>query len=155
MRLISGIKCALSSRVKSEHSISSPERIADIVKAYLDQRADQLEPAGDGARSGRRFAWCGDVLDFLTDGIEDHVTEQGFTFRGSYPGPLRLWDEDQQPDGEHARRFWAVAFECKTGRPVANVCTVFFHRHDRVALPRAPLVLAVAIESMVDQEPLA
>ncbi len=138
--------------MKIQRPPSSPEQISDIVKAYLDQRAGQIEPAGDRARPGHRFAWCGDVLDFLTDGIEDHVTAQGFTFRGRYPGPLRLWDEDQQPDGEHARRFWSVAFDCLTGRPLANVCTVFFHRHDRVALPRAPLVVAVAVESEVTRE---
>ncbi len=138
--------------MKSQRPLCSPEQIAGIIKAYLDQRAEQVAPPGDGSRSGQRFAWCGDVLDFLAHGIEEHVAAEGFTFRGRYPGPLRLWDEDQQPDGEHARRFWAVAFDCATGRPLARVCTVFFHRHDRVALPRAPLVLAFAVEAEADRE---
>lgn len=141
--------------MKNQRPPASPEQISGTVKAYLDERAGLIAPAGDGSRCGRRFAWCGDVLDFLADGIEDHVTARGFTFRGGFPGPLRLWDEDQEPDGEHARRFWAVAFDCTTGRPLANVCTVFFHRHDRVVLPRAPLVLAFAVESGTDGERIA
>lgn len=141
--------------MQSQRPPSSPEQIAGIVKAYLDQRAGEISPSGDGSRAGQRFTWCGDVLDFLAGGIEAHVTPQGFTFRDAYPGPLRLWDEDQEPDGEHARRFWAVAFDCATGRPLARVCTVFFHRHDRIALPRAPLVLGFGIASEADRERIA
>lgn len=140
--------------VSSQRPAASPEQISGIVKAYLDQRAGLITSSGDGSLSGRRFAWCGEVLDFLAEGIEDHVAPRGLTFRGVYPGPLRLWDEDREPDGEHARRFWSMAFERASGRPLAHVCTVFFHRHDRVALPRAPLVLAFGVGSEVDQERL-
>lgn len=141
--------------MRKERRPSSPEQISAAIKAYLDLRAGQLAPEGDWSKSAGRFSWCGEVLAFLADGLEAYAAARGFTFRGGYPGPLRLWDEDQQPDGEHARRFWTTAVDRETGRPLASICTVFFHRHDRVALPRPPLVLAFEVASSVDEEPQA
>jgi hypothetical protein len=64
----------------------------------------------------------------------------GITFAHPFPGPLRLMDEVQRADGQHVRRFLTVALH--HGCPIARICTFFFHRHDQISLPQAPLVMA-------------
>lgn len=134
----------------------TPEGISEAVRSYVEARLSLVAPAGDWTRCNGRFTWCGDVLEFLVEGLERHVAQQGFTFREPFPGPIRLWDEDQHPDGEHVRRFWTVAVDKASGRPIARLCTLFFHRHDSVALPRSPQIVAFPPDFQVDriEEPL-
>jgi hypothetical protein len=117
----------------------TPETLSQAVEKYLDERQAQILPSGDRSAGGRRFGWCGDVLEFLVEGLTDRLAARGITFASQFPGPFRLWDEEQHADGEHVRRFWTVALE--RGCPVARLCTFFFHRHDTPALPRAPRVV--------------
>jgi hypothetical protein len=121
---------------------TSPDSLARQLQAYLAERHKQIGQIGadDRTADGRRFGWCGEVLDFLVEGAAERMAGRGITFTNPLPGPFRLWDEDQQPDGEHVRRFWTTAL--LHGCPIAKLCTVFFHRHDRPALPRPPQVLA-------------
>ncbi|MCW5797588.1 MAG: hypothetical protein KIT40_03745 [Nitrospira sp.] len=120
----------------------TPEVVGREIQAYVDERQRQLLPSGEASREGRRFSWCGDILDFLTDGLAERLAPMGITFTTPFPGPLRLMDEVQQPDGRHVRRFWTVALH--GGCPLARICTLFFHRHDQISLPQAPLVMAFA-----------
>ncbi len=120
----------------------TPQAITDAVQKFLDGRLAQVVPSEDWSWCEARFSWCGDLFDFLVEGLEDHTRSLGFRFEDPFPGPIRLWDEDQQADGEHLRRFWTTAVDISTGRPLAKLCTVFSHRHDRVALPRPPKVRA-------------
>ncbi len=118
----------------------TPAILSQTVQAHLDQRLEEIAPCGDWSRCNQQFSWCGDLFDFLVEGIEKRVAQMGVTFREAYPGPLKLWDEDQATDGTHVRRFWTMALE--QGCPIAKLCTFFFHRHDTVALPRPPQVVA-------------
>ncbi len=120
--------------------MKTPEAVSGALQDYLQKRWDQLVPTGERTRHGHRFTWCGEVLEFLTEGVTEYLASLGLECLWPYPGPFRLWDEDQHPDGEHVRRFWAVVVEHETRHPVAKLCTVFYHRHDRVAVPRPPRV---------------
>lgn len=126
--------------MKQNESFMTPESVGQAAQDYLDERRAQIVSSGDGTKSGRRFTWCGDVLEFLVEGLSERFAASGITFQSTFPGPFRLWDEDQQPDGEHVRRFWTVAL--LRGCPIAKLCTFFFHRHDRTAIPKPPRVVA-------------
>lgn len=117
----------------------TPEAVSQAVQVYLDERRALLDASGEGTACGRRFSWCGDVLEFLTEGVADRLAGLGITFQRPFPGPFRLWDEEQRPDGTHVRRFWTTALE--RGCPIAKLCTFFFHRHDQVAVPHPPRVV--------------
>ena len=120
----------------------TPEALSHEIQAYVAERQSELLPSGEASRDGRQFSWCGDILDFLTEGLAERLAAKGLTFTSTFPGPLRLMDEDQQPNGQHVRRFWTIALH--HGCPIARICTLFFHRHDQVSLPQAPLVVAYA-----------
>jgi hypothetical protein len=125
--------------MNGQQTSMTPETVSQAVQGYLDERCAQILPSGDRSSTGRRFGWCGDVLEFLVEGLSERLAARGITFQSPFPGPFRLWDEDQQPDGEHVRRFWTVALE--RGCPIAKLCTFFFHRHDRAAIPKPPRVV--------------
>ncbi|MEW6544675.1 MAG: hypothetical protein AB1411_13845 [Nitrospirota bacterium] len=129
---------------------TTPEAVSHAVEEYLGQRQAEILPAGDQSTGGRRFTWCGDVLEFLVEGLAERLAARGITFTSPFPGPLRLWDEDQQPDGQHVRRFWTTALE--RGCPIAKLCTFFFHRHDTPALPRAPKVVGFPPDYLEEPE---
>jgi hypothetical protein len=118
----------------------TPETLGRTVEEYLAARQTEILPPGDRNAEGRRFGWCGDVLEFLVEGLSERLAARGITFTNPFPGPFRLLDEDQQPNGEHVRRFWTTALS--RGCPIAKLCTFFFHRHDQTAIPRPPLVVA-------------
>ena len=120
----------------------TPEALSHEIQAYVAERQSELLPSGEASRDGRQFSGCGDILDFLTEGLAERLAAKGITFTNTFPGPLRLMDEDQQPNGQHVRRFWTIALQ--HGCPIARICTLFFHRHDQVSLPQAPLVVAYA-----------
>ncbi|MFM8551123.1 MAG: hypothetical protein ACKOCD_02240 [Nitrospiraceae bacterium] len=128
---------SLPAMPQTDRSSTTPESVAQAVQAYLDERPQLGRDLPEGARA---FAWCGDTFDYLIEGLTDRLAARGIDFTSAFPGPFRLWDEDQQPDGEHVRRFWTTALA--QGCPVARLCTYFFHRHDTPAIPRPPLVVA-------------
>jgi hypothetical protein len=117
----------------------TPEAVSLAIQDYLAERHSTILPSGDHAQDGRQFTWCGEVLEFLTEGLVERFAARGITFTKSFPGPFRLMDEDQQADGQHVRRFWTVALD--HGCPIAKLCTFFFHRHDQVPLPQPPQVV--------------
>jgi hypothetical protein len=117
----------------------TPVALSQALEEYLGERRAQILSSGERSASGYRFSWCGDVLEFLVEGLAERFAARGITFTSPFPGPFRLWDEDQHPDGEHVRRFWTTALD--RGCPVAKLCTFFFHRHDTPSLPRAPKVV--------------
>ena len=131
----------MSDRKTSPRELT-PEALNHEIQAYVAERQSELLPSGEASRDGRQFSWCGDILDFLTEGLAERLAAKGITFTNTFPGPLRLMDEDQQPNGQHVRRFWTIALQ--HGCPIARICTLFFHRHDQVSLPQAPLVVAYA-----------
>jgi hypothetical protein len=118
---------------------ATPESVSLDLQEYLAERQAKILPSGDQSLDGRRFTWCGDVLDFLIEGLVERFAARGITFTKPFPGPFRLMDEDQEADGRHVRRFWTVALS--HGCPIAKLCTLFFHRHDQVALPEQPQVV--------------
>lgn len=126
--------------MKRVETMKTPEALSVAVQEYLGERWDQLAPSGDRSCCGRQFAWCDEVLEFLTEGLDERLAGLGVECRSPYPGPFRLWDEEQHPGGEHVRRFWTVVVESGSGRPVAKLCTYFSHRHDTAAIPRLPRV---------------
>lgn len=130
--------------MKLSASAPSPQSVGDEIQAYVAERQSKLLASGEGSCDGRRFSWCGDILDFLTEGLDERLAARGITFTAAFPGPLRLMDEDQQPNGQHVRRFWTVALH--SGCPIAKICTLFFHRHDQVKLPQPPRVVAYALD---------
>ena len=128
----------------------TPETVGREIQTYVDERQRQLLPSGEASSDGHRFSWCGDILDFLAEGLAERVASLGITFSSPFPGPLRLMDEVQQPDGQHVRRFWTVALH--QGCPIARICTVFFHRHDQISLPQTPLVMAFATHRQASED---
>ena len=126
--------------MSTRESLITPEAVRQAVQKYLDERLALLDHSAEGASTGERFSWCGDVFEFLIDGLAERLAERGIVFQQRYPGPFRLWDEDQHPDGTHVRRFWTTALE--RGCPIAKLCTFFFHRHDQVPVPEPPRVVA-------------
>ena len=118
----------------------TPEHLSRTIEEYLAERQAELLPSGDRTKDGKRFTWCGDVLEFLTDGLAERLATSGITFSKSFPGPFRLMDEEQLTGGNHIRRFWTIALH--RGCPIARLCTYFFHRHDQVPLPQLPHVVA-------------
>lgn len=118
------------------------DTVSRDIEAFVVTRQVELLPSGEASKDGCRFSWCGEILDFLTEGLAERFATKGITFTDAFPGPLRLMDEDQQPNGQHVRRFWTVALH--HGCPVARICAYFFHRHDQVSLPRLPRVVAYA-----------
>lgn len=138
------------SYMKPSTSAPTPQSLGDEIQAYVVERQSKLLASGDASRDGRRFSWCGDILDFLTEGLDERLAARGITFTNAFPGPLRLMDEDQQPNGQHVRRFWTVALH--RGCPIARVCTLFFHRHDQVPLPQTPRVVAYALDQQDVQD---
>jgi hypothetical protein len=118
----------------------TPELLSRTIEDYLAERQAELLPSGDRTKDGKRFTWCGDVLEFLTDGLAERLATSGITFSKSFPGPFRLMDEEQLTGGNHIRRFWTIALH--RGCPIARLCTYFFHRHDQVPLPHPPHVVA-------------
>lgn len=122
----------------NQRTALTPEDIRHRIEAYLEERHAELLSSGEATKDGTRFSWCGDVLEFLIEGLTKRLADQGITFSKSFPGPFRLMDEDQSPTGDHVRRFWTTALD--HGCPIARLCTSFFHRHDRVTLPRLPTI---------------
>ena len=118
----------------------TPERLSRTIEDYFAERQTKLLPSGEQTKDGKRFSWCGDVLEFLTDGLAERLSASGITFSKSFPGPFRLMDEEQLAGGNHVRRFWTMALD--HGCPIARLCTHFFHRHDQVPLPQPPQVVA-------------
>ncbi len=118
----------------------TPDDIRLTIESYFAERHAELLSSGEATKDGKRFAWCGDVLEFLIEGLTKRLADQGITFSKSFPGPFQLMDEDQSPTGDHVRRFWTTALD--HGCPIARLCTSFFHRHDRVTLPRLPTITA-------------
>lgn len=131
------------SYMKSSTPPPTPQSLGEEIQAYVVERQNKLLVTGDASQDGRRFSWCGDILDFLTEGLDEKLAARGITFTNAFPGPLRLMDEEQQPNGQHVRRFWTVALH--QGCPIARICTFFFHRHDQVRLPQSPRVVAYAL----------
>jgi hypothetical protein len=124
----------------SHHTPLTPDHLRRTIEDYFAERQTELLPSGEQTKDGRRFSWCGDVLEFLTEGLVEHLATQSITFSKSFPGPFRLMDEEQLADGNHMRQFWTMALD--HGCPVARLCTYFFHRHDQVPLPRLPQIVA-------------
>jgi hypothetical protein len=118
----------------------TPEHLSRTIEDYFAERQAELLPSGDRTKDGKRFSWCGDVLEFLTEGLAERLAASGITFSKSFPGPFRLMDEEQLEGGNHIRRFWTMALD--HGCPLARLCTYFFHRHDQVPLPQPPHVVA-------------
>lgn len=118
----------------------TPQSIGQVIEGYLAERQSEMADNGEKTKDGRRFSWCGDVLEFLIEGLPDRLASLGISLTQSFPGPFRLMDEDQGVDGQHTRRFWTTALA--NGCPIARLCTLFHHRHDQVQLPRLPQVVA-------------
>lgn len=116
------------------------DHVRESIEAYFAERQAEILPSGEGTKDGRRFSWCGDVLEFLTEGLAERLASRGITFSKSFPGPFRLMDEDRSANGDHVRRFWTTVLD--HGCPIARLCTSFFHRHDRVRLPHSPTITA-------------
>lgn len=133
--------------------LTQAEDIRRAITTHLTDQLSQLLPSGHQSRDGRRFTWCGEVFDFLVEGVIERLAARGVTFTAPYPGPFRLMDEEQLPDGRHIRRFWTVA--CANGCPIARLCTRFVHRHDDIRLPEAPSVEAYPLEPAGSVEPEA
>lgn len=124
----------------NQHSPLTPEHLSRTIEEYFAERQAELLPSGEQTKDGKQLSWCGDVLEYLTDGLAERLAARGITFSNAFPGPFRLMDEDQLTDGRHIRRFWTMALD--HGCPIARLCTYFFHRHDQVTLPQAPQVIA-------------
>lgn len=132
----------------------TPSDLCQSVERYLAERHAHLAPSGDHTDDGLQFTWCGDVLDYLTEGLTEQLATLGITFSQPFPGPFRLLDEAQQADGQHIRRFWTTAFQ--HGCPIAKLCTFFIHRHDQVTLPALPHIQAYPPDHpTLDSEDLA
>jgi hypothetical protein len=129
----------------------TPEHVSHAIEEYLAERRAELLPSGEQTKDGRRFSWCGEVLEFLTEGLVQRFAARGITFTKSFPGPFRLMDEEQRADGEHVRRFWTTALA--HGCPIAKLCTLFFHRHDQVTLPQPPQVVGFPPDHPETPEP--
>jgi hypothetical protein len=125
--------------MKQRHPLT-PEHLSQTIEAYFAERQAAILPSGEQTTDGKRLSWCGEVLEYLTEGLAERLAARGITFSKAFPGPFRLMDEDQLTDGRHVRRFWTVALD--HGCPIARLCTIFFHRHDRVTLPQPPQVIA-------------
>lgn len=120
------------------HTPLTPDDIRCTIEAHFAEQHTKLLPSGEETKDGRRFSWCGDVLDFLIEGLAERLANRGISFSKSYPGPFRLMDEDRSSNGDHVRRFWTTAID--RGCPIARLCTSFFHRHDRIGLPHPPTI---------------
>lgn len=123
-----------------QHPPVTPEHLSRTIEEYFAERQEEILPSGELTRDGKRLSWCGEVLEYLTEGLAERLAARGITFSKAFPGPFRLMDEDQLTDGRHVRRFWTVALD--HGCPIARLCTHFFHRHDQVTLPQPPRVIA-------------
>ncbi len=122
----------------------TPEHLSRTIEEYFAERQAWLLPSGEQTKDGTRLSWCGDVLEYLTEGLAERLAAHGITFSKAFPGPFRLMDEERLADGRHIRRFWTMALD--HGCPIARLCTYFFHRHDQVALPQPPQVIAYPID---------
>jgi hypothetical protein len=118
----------------------TPEDLSRTIENYFAERQAELLPSGEQTKDGRHFSWCGDVLEFLAEGLVERLAARGITFSKSFPGPFRLMDEEQLASGNHVRRFWTMALD--HGCPIARLCTCFIHRHDQVQLPQPPQIVA-------------
>ena len=124
----------------SRHSPLTPEYVCRLIEEYFVERQAELLPSGEETKDGRRFSWCGDLLEFFTEGLTERLAAGGITFSKTFPGPFRLMDEVRSANGDHVRKFWTTALD--HGCPIARLCTYFFHRHDRITLPHPPKVVA-------------
>lgn len=127
-----------------------PTYIAQLIQNYLDTKLAEVVPNNDWSWCEKRFSWCGDLLDFLIEGLEPYTRTVGVTFQEPFPGPFRLWDEDQFQNGDHIRRFWTTAVHSSSGCPLANILTIFYHRHDRIALPHPIQIQGLDLITTVD-----
>ena len=82
-----------SSYMKSTMAIPTPQSVGDEIQSHMAERQRELLASGDASRDGRCFSWCGDILDFLIEGLGDRLAARGITFTSAFPGPLRLMDE--------------------------------------------------------------
>jgi hypothetical protein len=126
------------------HNPLTPEHLSRTIEDYFAERQAEILPSGEETADGKRLSWCGDVLEYLTEGLADRLAARGITFSKPFPGPFRLMDEDQLTDGRHVRRFWTMALE--HGCPIARLCTYFVHRHDQIRLPQPPRVVAFPLD---------
>lgn len=124
----------------NRHNTLGPEQLSQTIEDYFAERQADLLPSGEQTKDGRAFSWCGEVLEYLTEGLAERLAARGISFSQPFPGPFRLMDEDQLADGRHIRRFWTTVIA--HGCPVARLCTHFFHRHDQIPLPQLPHVVA-------------
>ena len=141
----------LSTSLVDHRTSPTPEDLSRTIEDYFAERRAELLPSGEQTKDGRRFSWCGDVLEFLTEGLAERLAAKGITFSKSFPGPFRLMDEEQLAGGNHVRRFWTMALN--HGCPIARLCTYFFHRHDQVPLPQPPHVVAYPPDHPVPEAP--
>lgn len=134
-----------------QHRPLTPEHLSQTIEAYFAERQAEILPSGEQSKDGKRLSWCGDVLEYLTDGLAERLAARGITFSKTFPGPFRLMDEDQLTDGQHIRRFWTMALD--HGCPITKLCTYFFHRHDQIPLPKPPRVVAYPLDHPEPEEP--
>jgi hypothetical protein len=121
---IHGIAPAFLSYMNASISRLTAETVGYEIQAYIAERQTKLLPSGEGSKDGRRFSWCGEILDFLAEGLVERFAARGITFADSFPGPVRLMDEDQHPDGQHVRRFGRSP--CTTAAPSPGSAPIFF-----------------------------
>jgi hypothetical protein len=133
----------------AHHNELTAEHLSQMIELYFTERQAGILPSGDETADGKRLSWCGEVLEYLVEGLADRLAARGITFTQPFPGPFRLMDEDQLADGQHVRRFWTTVLA--HGCPIARLCTYFFHRHDQVPLPQLPHVVAFPTDRR-DQE---
>lgn len=114
--------------MKAPRSPLTPETVIHEIQAYVAERQMELLPSGEASKDGRCFSWCGEILDFLTEGLAERCAVKGITFTDVFPGPFRLMDEEQQPNGStcgaSGRSPCIVAVPSPGSAPTSSIGTI-------------------------------
>ena len=63
----------------SQHNSPTPEQLSRTIEAYFAERQAAILPSGEQTTDGKRLSWCGDVLEYLTEGLAERLAAQGIT----------------------------------------------------------------------------
>ncbi|MCL4352830.1 MAG: DUF6022 family protein, partial [Firmicutes bacterium] len=77
--------------------------------------------------------------------VAQMLADQGYTLRELFPGTFARSRETVREDGVHQRLF-SCAVRIPSG-PVRFLLTMFFHRHDNLAIPQSPQVIGWSQET--------
>ncbi len=67
------------------------EHLSQAIEEYFAERQASILPSGKHTTDGKQLSWCGDVLEYLTEGLAERLAARGITFSKAFPDRSGSW----------------------------------------------------------------